>query len=770
MPSESTPVGQATTANGVVTPVEGDQKIKGTKQGRRGAVDLSTTSSLEDLQTDEQRRILDTVAQVRKCGLESILSLPQLVVCGDQSAGKSSVLEALTEIPFPRSDNLCTRFATEIILRRAPSDSLTIKVIPDDQRPVHEQIKIKAFEESITDFEDLPRIMGLAMKIMGMDPESQSDTPLGAFARDVLSITIEGPNRPQLTLVDIPGLIANATKGVTEADVKMVAEITDHYISQPRTICLAVISATNDHANQPILTRVRKYDPEGDRTLGIITKPDRLPPGSGSENAFISLARNEDVFFKLGWHVLKNRKFEEQDCSLRDRNFAESTFFRTSNFNVLPKESVGIDELRKRLSRLLFEHVKQELPKLRQDLENALTEANTQLDVMGSCRSSPAECKAYLSQLSQDIYDVSKAAVDGHYEGDYFHGEITDEEFKDEDESPVSISRIRAVVQNLNTEFSETFRRVAHKYHIDLDNDGWSGFDPNCADGLSDRLGKTQITPIRWTKEMALKWVANVLARTRGRELVGNYNPLLVGELFWEQSSKWQLIAVDHIECVADQCSKFLKTLLHDKCPKDVESRLWDSKIHDALKERSRLASEELAKIMEDIKGYPINYNHYYTDTIKSRRQNRQRIAIKETAEKASKTTRHPEEVVFESPVVTTTVDIDQFVQTLAEDNDSNMENFSCEEALDCLFAIYKVSQKTFIANITTQVIERHIVRGLQNIFSPVVVNAMSDVEVEAIASEPLSAKRQREFLEERIKKLTDGHEIFRGVMGSGGK
>jgi hypothetical protein len=76
----------------------------------------------------------------------------------------------------------------------------------------------------------------------------------------------------------------------------------------------------------------------------------------------------------------------------------------------------------------------------------------------------------------------------------------------------------------------------------------------------------------------------------------------------------------------------------------------------------------------------------------------------------------------------------------------------------------------TFIANITTQVIERHIVRGLQKIFSPVLVNAMSETEVEAIASEPSSAKRQRDFLEDRIKKLQDGHEIFKGVMGSGGK
>lgn len=63
---------------------------------------INANSSLEDLQTDEQRRVLDTVSKVRKCGLDSVLSLPQIVVCGDQSSGKSSVLEALTEIPFPR--------------------------------------------------------------------------------------------------------------------------------------------------------------------------------------------------------------------------------------------------------------------------------------------------------------------------------------------------------------------------------------------------------------------------------------------------------------------------------------------------------------------------------------------------------------------------------------------------------------------------------------------------------------------------------------------
>ena len=132
------------------------------------------TASLEGLQSAEQRNVLNIVDQLRQCGLESTLSLPQLVVCGDQSAGKSSVLEALTEIPFPRNDNLCTRFATEMILRRATSDVITIKVIPDDERPTGERTSIEAFKESISDFEELPSLMDKATALMGINNKTAS--------------------------------------------------------------------------------------------------------------------------------------------------------------------------------------------------------------------------------------------------------------------------------------------------------------------------------------------------------------------------------------------------------------------------------------------------------------------------------------------------------------------------------------------------------------------------------------------------------------------
>lgn len=201
-------------------------------------------------------------------------------------------------------------------------------MIPDENRSATEQTTIREFRETITDFVELPRIITQATSLIGIGEN------INAFTKDVLSIEIEGPSRPQLTLVDIPGLIQTETKGVTRADVALVEEITDHYIMQPRTICLAVIAATNDYANQKILTKVHKRDPEGDRILGIITKPDRLPPGSGSEKAYLELARNEDIFFKLGWHVLKNRTFEQGDCSLVERNISEATYLMKSTFRV----------------------------------------------------------------------------------------------------------------------------------------------------------------------------------------------------------------------------------------------------------------------------------------------------------------------------------------------------------------------------------------------------------------------------------------------------
>lgn len=655
---------------------------------------LETTSSLEGLQSEEQRHVLNTIDQLRKCGLESSLSLPQLVVCGDQSAGKSSVLEALTEIPFPRKDNLCTRYATEIILRRAPIGALKIKVIPDDNRPPTERSTIEAFRESISDFAELPRLMDKATDLMGINNAS---TPTSrGIARDVLSIEIEGPLRPQLSLVDLPGLVQTETKGVTEEDVQLVTEITDHYISQPRTICLAVVSAANDYANQGILKKVRKVDPQGDRTLGIITKPDRLPSGSGSEKGFIGLAKNEDIFFKLGWHVLRNRSYEEDSSSFTQRNHTEMHYFRTSNFSILSKENFGIASLRDRLSQLLFAHVKQELPKLRTDLEEALKSSQLLHEAMGNRRATPQECKAFLTQLSLEFYEVSKAAVNGNYEGNYF---TQDTDLAFSIQSSATIRRLRAVIQHKNSQFAVVLRKHGHKYHIgehkavNADDEEIEAKDTDSEEFESDIasriLDQDSVPPIPMSRPEAMRWVKEALVRTRGRELPGNFNPLLVGELFWKQSSKWQGMAENHIEDISDICNQFLDALLREKCPSDIYARLWPSKIEDALKLRFEDAISEMKKIMEDIKGYPITYNHYYTDTITKRRRKREEKLLSDCIDDTTEEVQHKgcytgHKIAQIDPV--------KAARAYHGEINPNMEHHGCEEALDCLHSIYKVS------------------------------------------------------------------------------
>lgn len=128
-----------------------------------------------------------------------------------------------------------------------------------------------------------------------------------AFSEDILRIEISGPTHPQLTIVDLPGLIHSESKLQTAQDVELVTKLVQRYMLNSRSIILAVISAKNDIPNQIVLTRAREVDPKGLRTLGVITKPDTLHKDTGSESAFIALAKNEDVKFSLGWHVVKNQ-------------------------------------------------------------------------------------------------------------------------------------------------------------------------------------------------------------------------------------------------------------------------------------------------------------------------------------------------------------------------------------------------------------------------------------------------------------------------------
>lgn len=340
------------------------------------------------------------------------------------------------------------------------------------------------------------------------------------------------------------------------------------------------------------------------------------------------------------------------------------------------------------------------------------------MNLLGSARSTPSDCKAYLLQLSLEYYEICKAAIGGQYEGKFFHHD------SDEDFSPTlitSVRRTRAVVQFINARFSARLRNSGHKYQItepkskDSESllqamktlsveDNRSDVDQienassnGGSDGVDDHdhtSTSTKDLPMTISKETALIWVGKVLARTRGKEVHGNFSPLVIAELFWEQSSRWQEFAQEYMEQIGEICDRFLRDLLKQKCPPDVQARVWSTHVSSALKARNQAASHELDRIIEDLKGHPMNYNRFYVDTVAKKRQERTEKVLGECIKKGAVRKQlivgcnqfHLSNHMYPSTNAATVVD------DFSTRTNPNLEVVRCEEALDCLSSLYDVS------------------------------------------------------------------------------
>jgi hypothetical protein len=100
-----------------------------------GTEPLNNDKSRPGIESSHQKirdpYLLDKIDKLFACNVGEYINLPQLVVVGDQSSGKSSVLEGLTRLPFPRDSGLCTKFATQITFRRASEHSVKATILPD---------------------------------------------------------------------------------------------------------------------------------------------------------------------------------------------------------------------------------------------------------------------------------------------------------------------------------------------------------------------------------------------------------------------------------------------------------------------------------------------------------------------------------------------------------------------------------------------------------------------------------------------------------------
>ena len=614
---------------------------------------------LRQLQSSDQLKLLDEIDKLRSQGISHYISLPQLIVCGDQSSGKSSTLEAISGISFPTKDNLCTRFATEVILRKAKDVNVAVSIVPSQTRSEDECKRLLGFRETLDNFQDFPSLVDKANDLMGISGTGN------AFSNDVLRVEVSGPDRPHLTIVDLPGMIHSENKVQTAADVALVLGMVRQYMENKRSIILAVVSAKNDYANQIVLKLAKEVDPAGGRTLGIITKPDTLSAGSESEAGFIGLAMNEDVNFRLGWHVLRNRDYESRNSTTGARDIAETVFFSQGVWKDLPRQAVGIVTLRERLSKVLLDQIKAELPSLVDDIQNGVDDCQGKLNKLGGPRSTLDEQRLFLLRISQSFQSLCKAAVDGTY-GDSF--------FEDPRSQKGYDKRLRAGVQNLGIRFAEKMRIKGHHREIVDANEGKKGG--------------------RVTRDDFIDEISKLLTTSRGRELPGMFNPLVVGDIFCEQSKPWEGIARDHLHSTWNCVKYFLELTLAHLTDDVTADHLFKEVIDPIMNRKKNQIDDKLQELLAQNQGHPITYNHYFTETIQKVRQERMEKDAMGRLQSilGSNVNRPIKQTDTLDSLSPDDLKVSNLLAALTPSNEANMDRYACSEILICMEAYYKVS------------------------------------------------------------------------------
>ncbi|KAK0924769.1 hypothetical protein LTR29_018142 [Friedmanniomyces endolithicus] len=280
-------------------------------------------TAVSGLQSAASAQRLKQTSSLRARGLSENIDLPQLVVCGDQSAGKSSVLEGITGILFPREEGVCTKFATEVILEHAEGPKvISATIIPGPSREEKVKASLQAYPRTIIGCNELPDVITRAGALMGL--RGYGDNDLGpAFVEDMLRIKVAGPSGLYLSNVDLLGLISNPSEEQVDDNMETV--------HKPRTVIPAVVQAGNDIANQSVIRKSKLFDKAGIRTVGIITKPDLI--NEGAEKMVAALAKNQGTTkLQLGFSLLKNPspKEWEDEVTGSQRSETELRYFQSS--------------------------------------------------------------------------------------------------------------------------------------------------------------------------------------------------------------------------------------------------------------------------------------------------------------------------------------------------------------------------------------------------------------------------------------------------------
>ncbi|ODV59121.1 dynamin-like GTPase VPS1 ASCRUDRAFT_71852 [Ascoidea rubescens DSM 1968] len=377
-------------------------------------------------------------------GSGSPVDLPQITVLGSQSSGKSSVLENIVGRDFlPRGTGIVTRrpLILQLINRRPAKRNSSILVdidgssSPKSPNLNGSSIRTENNKDEWGEFLHLP-----GKKFFKFDDirkeivkETEKITGKNAGISSIpINLRIYSPHVLTLTLVDLPGL-TKVPVGDQPKDIeKQIKDMVLKFISKPNAIILSVNAANIDLANSDGLKLAREVDPEGTRTIGVLTKVDLMDVGTD----VIDILAGRVIPLRYGYVPVINRgqKDIETSKSIRNALLDEKRFFENHPSYSSKSHYCGTPYLAKKLNSILLHHIKQTLPEIKLRIESALKKYQLELNNLGpEIVDSPSSivlgvitnfCKDYNSILEGESKDISSQELSGGARISYVFHEI----------------------------------------------------------------------------------------------------------------------------------------------------------------------------------------------------------------------------------------------------------------------------------------------------------------------------------------------------------
>jgi hypothetical protein len=588
------------------------------------------------LQSELTRRQLELVTRVPGLEVEDFISVPELVVCGNPSVGKSSVLESITGIPLRLAGS--TRFFIEIDICHATCERIiTASIQPHYTRDEATATNLRAYSRVLADYTELPGVIEDVGALLELKGYADTDHSLYAYASDTLRIKVLGDTGISVKVVDVPPVICR-----TDEDARYVKEVLKSHLENSSSTILAVVPADRLVKTDYTFQLCSQYDPLGERTIGVITKPDLIPDEQAAVDLNRLLQNKGPGKLPLGLFVLQNdnpgdlsRRASTLGGALNGLdgvlNGLDTAFANNLNFHSAP-ERTGAPALQAFLKARLEDQFTSELPKISLALTQRLREIRQQYVELGAPRESVRDQRVYLSELSTNFTQFVHSAMKGMY---------WDIEFFSEAKEDASNNRLREQVQRLNREFlnymlekSQTVRisgpeqqqkkkpppnlgpgnPSSQRYSMHMS--GAASVSSGGSQGYGGRPHTSHLAPLGEPQMVSHKefndWMLAIYRKAKATsELRGNQTHEILPEMFRAQSNRWRAIGELHTKTAHKIATDFVNRVL-DTVVKDATVRLELQRIvAPALRQNLSAALEELGKVLNDDNVPPVTCEWY---------------------------------------------------------------------------------------------------------------------------------------------------------------